>query len=52
MTPGSLAWDATARLTAPFWRLHLRRRARRNKEIPARLQEREGGGAAFSSRGG
>ena len=24
MTPGSLAWDATARLTAPFWRLHLR----------------------------
>lgn len=46
MTPGSLAWDATARLTAPFWRLHLRRRARRNKEIPARLQEREGGGAA------
>ncbi len=39
-------WPLFATLSAPLLRLHLRRRARRGKEDPARLAEREGHGAA------
>ena len=39
-------WRAAATLAAPLLRRHLRRRAARGKEIPARLAEREGHGAA------
>lgn len=39
-------WGAAATLAAPSLRWHLRRRAARGKEDPARLPEREGHGAA------
>ena len=35
-------YAAATRLAAPLLRVHLRRRARRGKEIAARLPEREG----------
>ncbi len=42
----ALAWRWTAAAAAPLLRLHLRRRAARGKEIPERLAERLGHGAA------
>ncbi len=39
---GSAIWSAATTLAAPALRLMLRRRARRGKEIPARLAERRG----------
>ncbi|MFT8243012.1 3-deoxy-D-manno-octulosonic acid transferase [Roseomonas sp. BN140053] len=44
-TPASLAWSVAARLSAPLWRLHLRGRVRRGKEVAGRLGERRGEGA-------
>lgn len=46
MTPGLVAWRLGAGLLAPLLPLHLAIRARRGKEIPARLGERYGRGAA------
>ncbi len=46
MSVGGLAWEIGARLAAPLLRLLLLWRARRGKEIAARLEERRGGGAA------
>lgn len=40
------AWAVGARMIAPFLALHFRRRLRIGKEIPGRLDERRGGGAA------
>ncbi|MBU8539325.1 3-deoxy-D-manno-octulosonic acid transferase [Falsiroseomonas tokyonensis] len=45
MTLPALAWQLLTRLAAPLLPWHLARRARRGKEIPARLEERRGGGA-------
>lgn len=42
----ALAWRWAATALAPLLRLHLRRRAARGKELPARLHERYGAGAA------
>ncbi|PWS38407.1 3-deoxy-D-manno-octulosonic acid transferase [Falsiroseomonas bella] len=46
MKPGPIAWRIGATLLAPLLPLHLARRARRGKEIAARLGERRGQGAA------
>lgn len=42
----STLWHGIATVAAPALRLHLRRRAKRGKEDPSRLGEREGHGAA------
>ncbi|UFN51212.1 3-deoxy-D-manno-octulosonic acid transferase [Roseomonas sp. OT10] len=46
MNPVGRLWSGVARVTAPLWRLHLRRRVAKGKEIAARLHERRGEGAA------
>jgi 3-deoxy-D-manno-octulosonic-acid transferase len=46
MSLGMLGWRIGATLLAPLLPLHLARRARRGKEIAARLGERRGEGAA------
>ena len=46
MNPIGRIWSGVARMTAPLWRLHLRRRVAKGKEIAARLHERRGEGAA------
>ena len=43
---GLALWRLATRLAAPVLALHLRRRAHRGKEVPARLGERRGEGAA------
>jgi 3-deoxy-D-manno-octulosonic-acid transferase len=44
MSPALLAWRLGAALIAPLLPLHLARRARRGKEVAARLPERRGAG--------
>jgi 3-deoxy-D-manno-octulosonic-acid transferase len=46
MSVGLALWRLAAGAAAPLLPLHLRRRARRGKEIAARLGERRGEGAA------
>jgi len=46
VSPAAVLWRAAAALAAPLLPLHLGRRARRGKEILARLEERRGFGAA------
>jgi 3-deoxy-D-manno-octulosonic-acid transferase len=46
MSLAGRAWAVGARMIAPFLALHFRRRLRIGKEIPGRVEERRGGGAA------
>ena len=46
MTLSAGLWSVVARLATPILPLYLRRRARRGKEVPARLNERRGENAA------